>query len=254
MRSGGDYLELASTDGAPIRVLRSSHPRARRLRLTVTATGARITYPEGTHPARVSAFLREHDAWLRRKLAELHRGFPLTPLTPGLTALIPLRGAATRLCWRHGSYPRIERVGDRLVLWLPQTRNAPALAAARGLLRSYLDAQLRRDAGRWLGRYCVELRAAPSALRVRPLKSLWGSLDVRDRMSLDLALALAPPAVLRYVTVHELCHLRVRSHAPRFWSLVESLYPDWRDQRDWLREHGQAIKAELRRLIEPAAG
>ena len=251
MRPGSDFLELASADGAPIKVLRTSHPRARRLRLTVTSAGARITYPEGTHPSRVSAFLREHGEWLRRKLAELHRGPAPAPLKVGVTTLIPLRGEATRLVWRQGPYPRIERAGERLLLWLPPTRGAPALAAARGLLRSYLDAQVRRDVSRYLGRYCPELRAAPSAVRVRPLKSLWGSLDVRERMNLDLALALAPPAALRYVTVHELCHLRVRSHAPRFWSLVETLYPDWRDQRNWLREHGQSIKAELARLIEP---
>jgi predicted metal-dependent hydrolase len=134
----------------------------------------------------------------------------------------------------------------------PPRSHAAALATAQGLLRSFLEAQLQRDVSRYLGRYCPELRAAPSAVRVRPLKSLWGSLDVRNRMNLDLALALAPPAALRYVAVHELCHLRVRSHAPRFWSLVESLYPEWREQRDWLRAHGQTIKAELARLIQPA--
>ena len=96
------------------------------------------------------------------------------------------------------------------------------------------------------------MRRAP--IRLRPLKSLWGSLDTRDRVTLDLALALAPPAALRYVVVHELCHLRIRSHSPRFWALVERLYPDWREQRDWLRVHGQALKAELIRLIEAPAG
>jgi predicted metal-dependent hydrolase len=50
--------------------------------------------------------------------------------------------------------------------------------------------------------------------------------------------------------VHELCHLRIRSHSPRFWALVEKLYPEWREQRDWLRVHGQALKAELARLIQ----
>jgi predicted metal-dependent hydrolase len=44
--------------------------------------------------------------------------------------------------------------------------------------------------------------------------------------------------------------LRIRSHSPRFWALVESLYPEWREQRDWLRLNGQALKAELNRLIQ----
>jgi predicted metal-dependent hydrolase len=136
------------------------------------------------------------------------------------------------------------------VLSLPRPHGKSTLPAARALLRSFLEAQIRRDVSRYFARYCPELGRAPTAVKLRPLKSLWGSLDTRDRVMLDLALALAPPAALKYVVVHELCHLRIRSHSPRFWALVEKLYPEWREQRDWLRVHGQALKAELTRLIQ----
>jgi hypothetical protein len=232
-----DYLELATAAGDKIKVLRKSHPRARRLRLTVTSGGARVTYPEGTHPAQVVAFLRKHGEWLERKLDELSLDSSPPALKPGAATVIPLRGETTRLSWRDGAYPHIELNGDRLVVTLPRPHGKATLPAARALLRSYLEAQIRRDISRYLARYC-------------PLKSLWGSLDTRDRVMLDLALALAPPAALRYVVVHELCHLRIRSHSPRFWALVEKLYPEWREQRDWLRIHGQALKAELTRLIQ----
>jgi predicted metal-dependent hydrolase len=49
--------------------------------------------------------------------------------------------------------------------------------------------------------------------------------------------------------VHELCHLRIRDHSPRFWALVGSIYPDWKTQREWLKASGHALKAELSRLI-----
>jgi predicted metal-dependent hydrolase len=52
---------------------------------------------------------------------------------------------------------------------------------------------------------------------------------------------LAPFAVLDYVVVHELCHLHVPDHSPRFWTLLERQRPHWRDQRDWLREHGPEL-------------
>ncbi|HMM67741.1 MAG TPA: SprT family zinc-dependent metalloprotease [Dokdonella sp.] len=248
LETENSYLELPTPAGETIKVLRKSHPRARRLRLTVTSGGARVTYPEGTHPAQVFAFLRKHGEWLERKLGELHLGAQPPALEPGVTTVIPLRGETTRLVWRAGTYPRIEQNADRLVLTLPSPHKR-ALDAARGLLRSYLEAQMRKDVSRLLARYCPSLGAAPNALRVRPLKSLWGSLDTRDRVTLDLALALAPPAVLKYVVVHELCHLRIRNHSRRFWNLVESLQPNWMDQRDWLRLNGQALKAELSRLV-----
>ncbi|MGA9341742.1 MAG: YgjP-like metallopeptidase domain-containing protein [Rhodanobacteraceae bacterium] len=249
MDNADDYLELSMPTGETIKVLRRTHPRARRLRLTVTSGGARLTYPKGTHPGQVFAFLRQNGEWLGRKLDELSLGAQPPPLKTGEATLMPLRGETIRLVWRSGAFPKIEQTGDRLVLTLPRPYRKGSLAAARGLLRSFLEAQVRRDVSRYLGRYCPELGFAPTAIKLRPLKSLWGSLDTRDRVTLDLALALAPPAALRYVIVHELCHLRIRSHAPRFWALLERLYPDWREQRDWLRVNGQALKAELARLI-----
>ncbi len=243
------YLELPTTTGDVIRVLRRSHPQARRLRLTVTSGGARVTCPKGTHPAQVFAFLRKHGEWLERKLDELHLGSQPPALEPGATTVIPLRGETTRLCWREGPFPNIELAADGLHLTLPHPHRR-ALESARGLLHSYLEAQLRKDVSRWLALYCPRLGIAPTVIRVRALKSLWGSLDTRDRVTLDLALALAPPAALKYVLVHELCHLRVRNHSPRFWKLVASFLPHWQEQRDWLRVNGQALKAELSRLVQ----
>jgi hypothetical protein len=246
-----NFLELATPDGETIKVRRSAHPRARRLRLTVTSGGARVSYPQGTHPAQVFAFLRQHASWLERKLDELKLGECGPPkLKPGVPTLIPLRGETTRLQWRDGAYPHVELIDDRLVLTLPKPHNKQSLAAARSLLHSYLQAQIRRDVSRYLARYTAELGRGPHGVRVKPLKSLWGSLDTRDWVTLDLALALAPLDALRYVVVHELCHLRIRDHSPRFWALVESLYPDWRAQRDWLKMNGHALKTELARLIQ----
>ncbi|MBB6188887.1 YgjP-like metallopeptidase domain-containing protein [Rhodanobacter sp. MP7CTX1] len=249
----GDWLELATISGNTIMVLKAAHPRARRLRLTVTAKGARVSYPQGTHPAQVNAFLRSHAEWLEQKLDELNLILkPLPPLRVGYSTDIPLRGETVTLDWAEGPYPRIEPgdVGLTLVIPRPHSR---ALPIARGLLASHLEAMMRRDVSRWLAGYVPQLGLAPTALKIRPMKSLWGSLDTRDRINLDLALALAPPAALRYVLVHELCHLKVRSHAPRFWAQVENLFPDWREQRDWLRLNGATLKAELDRLVGDVA-
>lgn len=249
----GDWLELATTTGGTIRVLKAVHPRARRLRLTVTPKGARLSYPQGTHPSQVNAFLRNHADWLEQKLDELNLAVkPLPALRVGQPCQLPLRGETVTLDWAEGAYPRIEAHAEGLTLVIPRPHTR-ALPVARGLLASFLEAQMRRDVSRWLAGYVPQLGLAPTALRIRPMKSLWGSLDTRDRINLDLALALAPPAALRYVLVHELCHLKVRSHAPRFWTQVELLFPSWREQREWLRHNGALLKSELDRLVADVA-
>ena len=52
---------------------------------------------------------------------------------------------------------------------------------------------------------------------------------------------LAPPAILDYVVVHELCHLTHMDHSKAFWQAVGSVYPDYAAARKWLKEHGREL-------------
>jgi predicted metal-dependent hydrolase len=80
-------------------------------------------------------------------------------------------------------------------------------------------------------------------IRIGDQRTLWGSCSARGTLSFNWRLVLAPLEVLDYVVVHELCHLRVPNHSKRFWKLVEGRRPRWREQRDWLREHGPELLA-----------
>jgi predicted metal-dependent hydrolase len=80
-------------------------------------------------------------------------------------------------------------------------------------------------------------------IRIGGQRTLWGSCSPRGTLSFNWRLALAPPEVLDYVVVHELCHLRVPNHSHQFWALVERHRPQWRRQREWLREHGPELLA-----------
>jgi predicted metal-dependent hydrolase len=80
-------------------------------------------------------------------------------------------------------------------------------------------------------------------IRIGAQRTLWGSCSRSGCLSFNWRLVLAPPGVLDYVVAHELCHLQVLDHSPRFWRLVERHYPQWREQRSWLRRHGPELLA-----------
>ena len=85
-------------------------------------------------------------------------------------------------------------------------------------------------------------------IAIRDQRSRWGSCSPHGTLSFNWRLVLAPFEVLDYVVVHELCHLREPNNSARFWRLVATRRPDWRDHRDWLREHGAELLA-----FQPAA-
>jgi predicted metal-dependent hydrolase len=88
-----------------------------------------------------------------------------------------------------------------------------------------------------------QLGVAYRRIRIGGQRMLWGSCSSAGTLSFNWRLMLAPLEVLDYVVVHELCHLRVPDHSRRFWALVEGRRPRWREERNWLREHGSELLA-----------
>ena len=78
-------------------------------------------------------------------------------------------------------------------------------------------------------------------ITIRDQKTRWGSCSAKGTLSFNWRLMLAPPAILDYVVVHELCHLTHMDHSAAFWQAVESVCPDYRSARKWLKEHGQEL-------------
>lgn len=83
-----------------------------------------------------------------------------------------------------------------------------------------------------------------TSVTIRDQKTRWGSCSSRGTLSFNYRLVFAPPAVLDYVVVHELCHLTHMNHSKDFWNMVGSVMPDYKTPKKWLREHGQELTLE----------
>ena len=68
-------------------------------------------------------------------------------------------------------------------------------------------------------------------LTIRGQRTRWASCSTNGAMSFNWRLLLAPAPVLDYVVWHEVCHLEVMDHSPRFWSLLAQRWPDYRRTR-----------------------
>ena len=80
---------------------------------------------------------------------------------------------------------------------------------------------------------------------VRSQRTKWGSCSSQGNLNFNCLLLLAPPEVLDYVVVHELCHRLEMNHSPRFWQQVERVLPGYAESRAWLRRHGGELMARL---------
>ena len=99
--------------------------------------------------------------------------------------------------------------------------------------------------------WCGKLGENDVALKVRPLKSMWGSCHWRKRVvTYSSELARASRELVEYVVVHELSHLAVHDHGPRFYALMDSRLPGWKILRRRLsrREFGSGEKVPVEPL------
>lgn len=88
---------------------------------------------------------------------------------------------------------------------------------------------------RWQGKVS---RKKPTQVLIRSQRRRWGSCSSDGSIRLNWRIVMAEPALIDYVVVHELAHLAVMDHSPRYWQNVESAMPDYRLRRKRLNEAG----------------
>jgi predicted metal-dependent hydrolase len=142
-------------------------------------------------------------------------------------------GEIDRVLRAHRDWIATERARQRPRLRLDPrgVSELEARRAARELVTMLVDEE------------SAALGVEPGCIQIRDQRTRWGSCSAGGNLSFNWRLVLAPFEVLDYVVVHEVCHLREANHSRRFWRLVETRRPAWREQRDWLNEHGPELLA-----------
>lgn len=259
--TSGGAIETATTarlPGGPLPYTLRRSPRSHGLRVVIhPERGVVVTVPAAgrrgwSDPERhVGAFLAEREPWLRRHLATHARDRAELASRGGLRdgATIRFRGDLHRLRLapaRPGiRRSTVERIGgadeDELIVHLAPSDRRPTAAVLEAWLQPRARAAIERD----IGRHAPALGVSPAALSIRDQRTRWGSASRQGRLAFSWRLILAPPEALETVVVHELAHLRVFGHGPRFWEVVASRRPDHKLWRRWLRDHSTELHGAL---------
>lgn len=83
-------------------------------------------------------------------------------------------------------------------------------------------------------------------ITIRSQTTRWGSCSSKGNLNFNCLLMLAPPEVLDSIVVHELCHRTEMNHSKKFYAEVLRVFPTYRTQEKWLKEHGIELLKRLR--------
>lgn len=82
-------------------------------------------------------------------------------------------------------------------------------------------------------------------ITIRNQRTRWGSCSSKGNLNFNCLLMLAPPEVIDYVVVHELCHRKEMNHSQLFWNEVARVLPGYAEQEKWLKTHGNEIMKRM---------
>ncbi|HUL82314.1 MAG TPA: SprT family zinc-dependent metalloprotease [Gammaproteobacteria bacterium] len=219
--SGNAAPPSASRARAPLHVRESR--RARRLTLRMLPPNTlELVVPRGTRPADVADFVRQHTRWIERARAEIAAYYPEGAALPECIELKAVAQAwPVRYAHEAGARPICRVAGLELLV---RTRDAERRDAP-DLLRSWLIEQARAHLKPWLLREANVVGVRPASVQLRLQRTRWGSCSSTGSVSLNAGLLFLAPELVRYLLIHELCHMIAMNHGRKFWRAVERFEP-----------------------------
>lgn len=229
----------ACLQGIPV-AYRFERSRRKSIGLTVGPEGLVVRAPSWVPLREVDATLQEKAAWILRKLQLMRERAAVPALSEpvwGHGADLPYLGRTLRLCvGRPSADPAWPPEVDVLPLQLPPQASPTQVREAA---EAWFKKQARALFEQRLQHFAPLLGVRCQRLSLSSARTRWGSARSDGHIRLNWRLIHLPLAQIDYVVVHELAHLRVMDHSPRFWDTVAEVLPDYRERRRRLR--GQAV-------------
>ncbi len=214
--------------------------RARRMRITVSASGVTVTLPFGLKVVEAERMIQQNAGWV---LEQLKRVSKKAASGSGLPSdVVLLRGKPYKIEIieekERASRIHISEGREKLLARVP----AGSARSPRSLVEPWLKQQARKEIEEMVKQQAARMHLTVKSISIRDQRTRWGSCSSKGALSFNWRLVMAPPAVLEYVVIHELAHIRQPNHSPAFWNVVAQYTPNYKVLRQWLRKNAAALR------------
>jgi len=180
--------------------------------------------------ADIQRFVKEKQGWIKRKQTQVQE-----------VALPPHQYVDGEKFWYLGEEVPLRIIQNgrpALVLDTVFKLTKSTQPQAESIFTAWYKAQARTLLTARVSYFARKFGFEPAKIRISSARTRWGSCSTKGTLSFTWRLVMAPLDVIDYVVVHELCHLKELNHSRAFWLQVESILPDYKVKRAWLKKHG----------------
>jgi len=189
------------------------------LRITPVA-GLEIVIPHFRKRFNVLALLEERRSWIEKHLVPIQQTVPVKSTINQLPKILPLN--AIHEIWQI-SYLETNNKNIKLLEKPGYHLTCHGQLNAK-IIQILLINWLKKHAAK---KFAIKLESLSNKtsisyknLTVRGQKTLWGSCNTKQNISLNFKLLFLPSSVFNHVLLHELCHIKHLNHSNKFWHLL----------------------------------
>jgi predicted metal-dependent hydrolase len=187
----------------------------------------------------IHRFIRQKEDWIRRtreKLRAQRAAFRPRRFVEGETFLVMGESRILQLVEQGKPELCLAQDGFRL--------SKSALPVAPLVFKRWYQRQARQLLSQRAAALAQQHGYSYKKIRISSARTRWGSCSSKGTLSFAWRLVMAPLPVIDYVVLHELAHLKIRSHARQFWERMEEMDPQYRAHKKWLDQNGYLLNLE----------
>ncbi len=197
----------------------------------VDANNIAVTAPIDMSNNTIKQFLITKQGWIERKIKEKSIIYKEhSDIINSQTVLI--NGESLQL--KKGDVPNVCCINNSIIL---PNKKVEDVVSVQKEVDKYILHTAKNALPKLVAFWGTKMSLCPTAIKVKKLKSKWGSCNGDGEIVLNSKLLHLPQALAEYVVVHELCHLKNLNHSDDFWQNVEYYLPNYAELRKSLKKY-----------------
>ncbi len=170
-------------------------------------------------------FANENVKWLYE---EINKILPLVLIKHNASLLI--MGKRMKIIFEEGNFNRVYIKNNKIIIVSHKDSH-------KKIFKKWIVHQILNQSKNYVDIISKSLNLNIKDLKISNSFNYWGSCNSAGIIHLNWRLIFAPTKILKYIIVHELCHLKEFNHTKNFWMLVKRFCPDYKNQILWLKQN-----------------
>ncbi len=231
-------MKTIKGDGFTVQVVKSN--RRKTMALKVNRHGVAIHIPSLLPLSLAQNFVDKKSSWIKAKLHQQSQQVVIEKQFDDGEILL-FFGEAYSLQLRNAPSKILISISDDHIVCQARLDKVTKSAIRTAVITWY-----KQQAENYLEKRSEQLSdltgLQAQSITVKTYRARWGSCTLSGHIQYNWKLIMAPPNIIDYVIIHELCHTRHHNHSTAFWQLVATYMPDYRSARNWLKTNGYSLE------------